>query len=198
MIETTNYGYATLTADQEKILKHSVFGKAVIDFGCGNLELSKACIKFGAKHVIGIDFREPTSRLPSEASFTHVSREYQDISVDELKSWNPEVAILSWPANNASVEHALSLLQHVPKIVYIGHNDGCSVQCGTFDFMLKLTENSPEIILEDAPNALIVYNTSQMRARERCREELHGIGLSPEQAQSVLNMTKTTSTQKSR
>lgn len=171
----TNYGYARLTQEQVQILKKIVSGKHVVDFGCGNLELSKLLLQLGAKHVTGIDkstsFKDDPKSLGENFTFQEAVFDAAKIPEDA------DIALISWPQNND--ETSFSLKQHLlqfEEIIYIGKNDGEKTQCGTPFLWQHLISREPlySAVESDSISSMIVYS-SELRRSSLLDEEIFGL-----------------------
>ncbi len=155
-----------LFPEQEKALAPLLKKRVVTDFGAGDLQMARTCLRLGAKHVIAVDkapWGKPTKRITVVAQYFHQYRKPID------------VLLLSWPINH----HCAGLIEAVARaetVVYLGKNTDGSA-CGTPLLFSNLLVREVLVHVPHYRNTLIVYGGSREQ-RMPLFEEMAGIDLS--------------------
>lgn len=151
MIKESSYGKLTLSV--QHAMDSYIKGKTVYDFGAGNLVLSEAIRKMGAKRVIAIDKEVKESKDPFVVSYRCYFDKFLTSSSRRPKPG--DVAFLSWPSNHP-LPGLLDLLSRFDTIIYLGKNTDGSA-CGWPGFFHQMYLRT---VLEYVPhrrNSLIIY-----------------------------------------
>ena len=158
--------YWDMTIEQKSVLKEVIFGRTVLELGCGDGSLAMWCAQH-ASHVTAVDRYPDFPAIPPE-NITFKSL-YFDACVDLA-----DVLLLSWPPNY----NCNGLMHHVYKhatIAYLGKNtDGTA--CGSNEMWGTLVRRDLIKSVPDRKNTLLIYGKClNWVASLRDEEELAGL-----------------------
>lgn len=162
-------GWGRLSPEQRDAIRGVVRGRTVHDLGCGDLELSRQLIEFGATSVIGVD-KSPSVWEPIPAGVLAVRATFA-----EFVLVNPtiDVAFVSWPV---TVRDAglLSLVRAARTVVYLGKcTDG--IMCGWPALFQHFLARDLMAYVPHPNNALCVYGGELPKPRAGEYEECAGV-----------------------
>jgi hypothetical protein len=163
--------WATLTPTMRQALLDVSSDARVYDFGAGDCELANLVADVAAS-VTAIDKQRPRKGA-CNARVAFVPATFRDAA--EFLSPACDVAIVSWPVNNARTMLALlPWLQHAAHIVYIGSNfDGTA--CGSpalygYFATRELLWHESHVL-----NSMLILGAPAVARRDLTREEAAGI-----------------------
>jgi len=153
--------HGRLSEAQEEAIQPYVFGKAVHDLGCGNLDLSRWLVQAGAEKVVAIDRYQPvTLRKPAKIE---VIVGYFDNYLESV-----DTAFVSWPINWIDIG-LLRMVKEAKTVIYLGSNlDGNA--CGFREMFQHLLGREVLAHVPNRQNTLIIYG-SHTGEREPVPEE---------------------------
>jgi len=112
--------YAHLTPKMRRMLREYATDKDVYDLGAGDGVLTRNVARY-AKTVVAVDTESPKTK--ATANILYVAATFKQFASTCMmqKHGADAVALLSWPANNASaMRTVLPLLECVSTVIYIG------------------------------------------------------------------------------
>jgi hypothetical protein len=163
--------WATLTPTMRQALLDVSTGARVYDFGAGDCELANLVADVAAS-VTAIDDQN-TCESQRDPRVLFIYDTFRDAA--EFLPPACDVAIVSWPTNNArTMLELLPWLQHATRIVYIGSNfDG--TECGSpalygYFATRELLWHESHVL-----NSMLILGAPAVARRDLTREEAAGI-----------------------
>jgi len=155
------------------MLREYATDRDVYDLGAGDGVLTRNVARY-AKTVVAVDTESPKTKATANILYIAANFEQFASTCMMQKHGADAVALLSWPANNASaMRTVLPLLECVPTVIYIGcSTDGTS--CGAPDLFRYFLGRT---LLEEVPcrrNTMLVLG-APCSPRAPTREETAGI-----------------------
>ena len=162
--------FGFIAKEFEKPLKEAIKGKTVLDLGAGDLEIAKALLELGAKHIVAVD-RDGFGRKYHPKIDTHHMYFDQFMTMKKRPKW--DVLFMSWPCN-WDLPGVQQLLDVSKKIIIISKcTDGS--MCGTPKLWRYLSELEVVWCIPHPKNVLTIYNNKTVEKRPLTGEEHAGI-----------------------
>lgn len=164
-----------LDDNQRRMVSTVLRGQKFVDLGGHDGDIAEWLLDHGASEALVVDKQVPDRR------YRHPNLRYLERYFVRFLS-TPEgqeafdAAVLSFPINNWEASNSLiPVLKRMPRIVYIGQNNGCT-QCGTPLLWHYLTGRGLSA-QADGPVSVLVYNNQprNLTAQPLTREEMSGL-----------------------